>query len=113
MSEEIDEMMQGVLLFIGAISSIALLVGIISIVNIMIVNVTERTREIGVLKAIGFTNREILGSILTESGLLGFLGALAGVIIAALLMKTFILTFGMEDMPLPLLFPFYKFSRRL
>jgi len=107
MSEEIDEMMQGVLLFIGAISSIALLVGIISIVNIMLVNVTERTREIGVLKAIGFTNREILGSILTESGLLGFLGALAGVIIAALLMKIFILLFGMEGMNIANMLPLW------
>ncbi len=91
-------MTNGMLLFIGAIASIGLLVGIIN--SKYHVNVTERTKEIGVLKAIGFTNRDILGSILTEAGLLGFMGALAGVITAALLM--FILSFsqqlGMESM---------------
>jgi len=111
MSKQIDDMTNGMLLFIGAISSIALLVGIISIVNIMLVNVTERTREIGVLKAIGFTNREILSSTLTEAGLLGFIGALAGVMIAAILMEIFILSFsqqpGMESMTIANMLPLW------
>jgi putative ABC transport system permease protein len=47
----------------------------------MMMSVMERTRELGVLKAIGFTNWEIKGSILFESGLLGFLGAILGVIL--------------------------------
>ena len=85
--KQANDMINGIMLFIGAVASIGLLVGIISIVNIMLVNVTERTREIGVLKAIGFTNREILGSILAEAGLLGFIGAIIGVIIAAILME--------------------------
>lgn len=80
-------MMNGIMLFIGAIASVALLVGVISIVNIMLVNVSERTREIGVLKAIGFTEREILTSILSESGLLGLIAAIIGVIIAAILLE--------------------------
>jgi putative ABC transport system permease protein len=59
----------------------------------MLVNVTERTREIGVLKAICFTNREILGSILAEAGLLGFISATAGVIAAAALLQVGITLF--------------------
>ncbi len=86
-TKEIDEMMSGLMLFLGAIASVALLVGTISILNIMLVNVTERTREIGILKAIGFTNREILLSILAEAGFLGFIGALIGVVIAAIILK--------------------------
>jgi len=86
-AKQIDEIMSGITLFVGLIASIALLVGVISIVNIMLVNVSERTREIGVLKAIGFTNREILGSILMEAGLLGLIGSVAGLIIAALLLE--------------------------
>jgi putative ABC transport system permease protein len=86
--------MQTVTLFVSAIASVALLVGVISIVNIMLVNVSERTREIGVLKAIGFTNREILGSILTEAGFLGFMASVIGIIIAAILMETGITFYG-------------------
>lgn len=86
-TKQIDDMMNGIMLFIGAIASVALLVGVISIVNIMLVNVSERTREIGVLKAIGFTEREILTSILSESGLLGLIAAIIGVIIAAILLE--------------------------
>jgi len=47
-------------------------------------SVMERTRELGVLKAIGFTNWEIKGSILFESGLLGLLGSVIGVILGIL-----------------------------
>lgn len=68
-------------LFIGIIACIALVVGIISVVNTMMMSVMERTKELGVLKAIGFTNWELKGSILFESGLLGFLGAILGVIL--------------------------------
>jgi putative ABC transport system permease protein len=93
-SNQIDNIMKTVTLFVGAIASVALLVGVISIVNIMLVNVSERTREIGVLKAIGFTNRQILGSILTEAGILGFISAIAGVIAAAVLLQVGITTFG-------------------
>lgn len=87
MTKQINDFMGIVSIFVGAIASIALLVGVISIINIMLVNVTERTREIGVLKAIGFTNREILGSILAESGLMGFIGAIIAVIVSALLLE--------------------------
>ncbi|BDZ69877.1 ABC transporter permease [Methanobacterium petrolearium] len=78
---EIQEMTGQALLFMGIIASIALLVGIISVINTMLISVMERTKELGVLKAIGFTNWEIKGSILFESGLLGFLGGFIGVIL--------------------------------
>ena len=108
-TKQIDDMMNGIMLFIGAIASIGLIVGVISIVNIMLVNVTERTREIGVLKAIGFTNREVLGSILMEAGLLGFIGAMVGLILAAILLQLGIILFGvqlgMEDVSLAYMLP--------
>jgi ABC-type transport system, involved in lipoprotein release, permease component len=78
---EIQKQTSQALLFIGIIACIALVVGIISVVNTMMMSVMERTRELGVLKAIGFTNWELKGSILFESGLLGFLGAILGVIL--------------------------------
>ncbi|KAF5086482.1 Macrolide export ATP-binding/permease protein MacB [anaerobic digester metagenome] len=110
-TKQIDEMMSGLLLFIGAIASIGLIVGLISIVNIMLVNVTERTKEIGVLKAIGFTNREVLGSILTEAGLLGFIGAVIGVVVAAALLELAIILFsqqiGMEGITLSYMLPLW------
>ena len=96
MSKQIDDMMSGLTLFIGGIASIALLVGVISIINIMLVNVTERTREIGVLKAIGFTSREVLGSILLEAALIGFIGGVVGLIIAAILLQIAIMLFGSQ-----------------
>ncbi|OEC88876.1 MULTISPECIES: ABC transporter permease [Methanobacterium] len=93
-TKQIDNIMQTVTLFVGAIAGVALLVGVISIVNIMLVNVSERTREIGVLKAIGFKNREILSSILTEAGLLGLLSAIVGVVVAAVILELGIMFFA-------------------
>lgn len=77
----IQEQTNQALMFIGIIAGIALVVGVISVVNTMMMSVMERTRELGVLKAIGFTNWELKGSILFESGLLGFLGSILGVIL--------------------------------
>jgi putative ABC transport system permease protein len=64
--------------FIVGIAAISLLVGSIGIANIMLVSVTERTREIGIMKAVGAQNRDVLGLFLTESVILGVVGAILG-----------------------------------
>jgi putative ABC transport system permease protein len=66
---------------LGAVAAISLLVGGIGVMNIMLVTVTERTREIGIRKAIGAGRADIVAQFLAESVLLSFLGGLAGVIV--------------------------------
>lgn len=70
-------------LLLGSIAAISLLVGGIGIMNIMLVSVTERTREIGLRKAIGATNKDIMVQFLIESVLMSFLGGIAGVILGS------------------------------
>ncbi|MEO5627840.1 MAG: ABC transporter permease [Candidatus Saccharimonadales bacterium] len=69
---------------ISGIAALSLLVGGIGIVNIMLVSVTERTREIGIRKAIGATNRQILSQFLIEAATLSAAGGLIGVLLALL-----------------------------
>ncbi|WP_255169355.1 ABC transporter permease [Natrononativus amylolyticus] len=64
--------------FIVGIAAISLLVGSIGIANIMLVSVTERTREIGIMKAVGAQNRDVLGLFLAEAVILGVIGAVLG-----------------------------------
>jgi len=68
-------------LLLGSIAAISLLVGGIGIMNIMLVSVTERTREIGLRKAIGATNKDIMVQFLIEAVLMSFIGGIAGILL--------------------------------
>ncbi|MFC4249542.1 ABC transporter permease [Natribaculum luteum] len=70
--------------FIVGIAAISLLVGSIGIANIMLVSVTERTREIGIMKAVGAQNRDVLGLFLSEAVILGTVGAIFGTAVGLL-----------------------------
>ncbi len=67
-------------LFLGGIAAISLLVAGIGIMNIMIVSLIERTREIGILKALGMKSRTVLLIFLTESVIIGLIGAVVGIV---------------------------------
>ena len=85
------------------IAFIALIVGCLGIINIMLMSVMERTREIGIMKAIGATNKDILALFLVEASTIslmgGILGVLAGVAIS-FIVNTFISRFIITDMSL-------------
>jgi len=91
--EEVIDAFSGIIgtftLFLGAVAAISLVVGGIGVMNIMLVSVTERTREIGIRKAIGATRRDILLQFLMESGLLSLVGGAIGVMFGWGLSKLF------------------------
>ncbi|WP_298856593.1 ABC transporter permease [uncultured Aquimonas sp.] len=76
--ENFDSIVSGVTMVAGAVVGISLLVGGIGVMNIMLVSVTERTREIGIVKALGATPRFILLQFLVEALVLSLFGGLIG-----------------------------------
>ena len=87
MMQTISQVLAIFTLFLGAIASISLLVGGIGIMNIMLVSVTERTREIGLRKAVGAKRRDILVQFLIEAATLSAAGGAVGVFLAWLLTR--------------------------
>ena len=99
--KQTDMMAAALSSFLTTVALISLLVGSIGIMNIMLVSVTERTREIGVLKSLGFTSFDILFLFMVESVLLGVFGGILGSIVGiagAYSVETFL--------KLPVIFPF-------
>jgi len=74
-------------IFLGGIAAISLVVGGIGIMNIMLVSVTERTREIGIRKAVGARRRDILAQFLTEAVVLSLSGGAIGIILGAVIAR--------------------------
>lgn len=77
----VDAVMGGLSGAVGGIAAISLLVGGIGIMNIMLVSVTERTREIGIRKSLGAKTRDIMVQFLTESAILSACGGVIGILI--------------------------------
>ncbi|MFH1560917.1 MAG: ABC transporter permease [Chloroflexota bacterium] len=85
--ETLEETTETFVVFLSAIASISLLVGGIGIMNIMLVSVTERTREIGIRKAMGAKRRDILFQFVSEATLLSLGGGAAGVLLGVVLSR--------------------------
>jgi putative ABC transport system permease protein len=83
--QQITSVVQTISLFLAAIAAVSLLVGAVGIANTMFMSVMERTRQIGLLKALGATDNEVMEVFLIESGLFGFVGGVIGIISGVLI----------------------------
>ncbi len=84
MASSVTEMTGTMTLFLGAIAAVSLLVGAVGIANTMFTSVLEKTKEIGTMKAIGAKNRDILMIFLFNSGMVGLVGGILGVMLGAI-----------------------------
>jgi len=83
-SAQFDSILGMITLFISLVAAISLLVGGIGVMNIMLVSVTERTREIGIRKALGARTTSILTQFLAEAGIITLIGGMVGIVIGYL-----------------------------
>ncbi len=84
MQATMESTMNTMTMFLAAIAAISLVVGAIGIANTMFTSVLEQTREIGIMKAIGTQNKDILTIFLLNSGLIGLVGGIGGIIVGVL-----------------------------
>lgn len=85
MMDDVNSILGAVQAFIVIIASISILVGALGIVNTMTTSVLERRKEIGIMKAIGARNEHIFLQFFFESGMLGFVGGLVGVVLGTII----------------------------
>ena len=83
-SDQLDQILGYASKFLILVSVISLIVGGIGVMNIMLVSVTERTREIGIRKSIGASTGAIMTQFLAEAAILTFLGGIVGIILGIL-----------------------------
>jgi putative ABC transport system permease protein len=81
LAAQVSSALDVMVIFLGAIAAISLLVGGIGVMNIMLVSVLERTREIGIRKALGAQERTIWSQFLIEAALLSLTGGLVGIVL--------------------------------
>ena len=84
-SERIQETIGAMTMFLTAIAAVSLLVGAVGIANTMFTSVLEKTKDIGIMKAIGARNKDILTIFLFNAGLIGLIGGLIGVVFGVML----------------------------
>ena len=97
--DQIGTILSVLTLFLSSVVAISLVVGGIGVMNIMLVSVTERTKEIGLRKAVGATNNDILFQFLIESTMLTFVGGIIGILLGATLalVASIALTYVLND----------------
>ncbi len=98
----IRDLVNNIVYIIDGLASLVFLVGILDIINTMGFNLNERKREIGILKTLGFSKRQLLLSLSLEAGILGFLGSIGGVLIGSI---GLILVADIIGIPISILIP--------
>ena len=83
--EQLSSITLAITMFLGSIAAVSLLVGAVGIANTMFMSVMERTRQIGLLKALGATDNEVMKLFLIESGLFGVVGGVIGITVGILI----------------------------
>ena len=81
---QFDSILGIITIFISFVAAISLLVGGIGVMNIMLVSVTERTREIGIRKSLGARTKSIMIQFLAEAGIITLIGGIVGIILGSL-----------------------------
>jgi putative ABC transport system permease protein len=102
LADSIGEVFDSISLLLAGIVGISLFVGGVGIMNIMLVSVTERTREIGICKSLGATRRDILAQFLFEAAAISILGGIIGLMLGyavGLLVSLWIPSFGTIVVP--------------